>query len=613
MMDKNTILAIVLSAIVLFGYFFFDAFYMAPKRQAAYEAQQAAELEEQAAKAAEAEKLSARVSESSPVASFADGEDASGQGTVAVQEFTVTTNRAKVVLTNRGGDIVSYKLTEHLDKDTGEGVEMADNVTSSNRAFSLAFGDSDMSAIDGIFNVKKVDDYTIGFYRDFTMKDDSGVSHKFRLGKLYTFTPDDYAFRLSVTVNGLDGSPASLNLGGAAYTLRTSPQIGPHYDKKSNRYEVRQFVSWDGRKKAKKAFSDRSYDKAWEWAGAAGKYFTVLVKPADNSKMLAAIRCSAQQLSGYENSQVFVTRSAISGGNVTDDYYIYVGPRSEKELIKYNNADSNGWKLVNARFNQALQTSGFLSVIEVALKWCLETIYKLVRNWGVAIIILTIFLKIILFPLNKSTALGSIKMAGLQPKMKEIQERYKDDPQQQQAAMGKLYKEAGYNPASGCLPMVLQMMVLFALYNVFNNHFEFRGASFIHGWIDDLSVGDQLFAWDAQIPFISSFTMNTFRLLPFIYTGSQLLNGVITQYGNAAGANQSSMKFMMYGMPLMFFFLFYNVPSGLLLYWTVSNILQIGQQMIINKIMAKKRLELEAAKPRTVDKAMGGKKKKGRR
>ena len=88
---------------------------------------------------------------------------------------------------------------------------------------------------------------------------------------------------------------------------------------------------------------------------------------------------------------------------------------------------------------------------------------------------------------------------------------------------------------------------------------------------------------------------------------------MITQYGNAAGANQSSMKFMMYGMPLMFFFLFYNVPSGLLLYWTVSNILQIGQQMIINKIVAKKRLELEASKPRTVDKAMGGKKKKGRR
>lgn len=610
-MDKRTILAIALSAVVLFGYFFFDAYYMAPKRQAAYEAQQAAEQEEQTAKAAEAEQLSSMVSET-PAASFAGEEDGSGQETVAVQEITVTTNKAKVVLTNRGGDIVSYKLVEHLDKDTGEGVEMVDNVTSSNRAFSLAFGDAGMAAIDGVFNVKRVDDYTVGFYRDFTMKDDSGTEHRFRLGKLYSFTADDYAFRLSVTVNGMDGSPASLNLGGAAYTLRTSPQIGPHYDKKNDRYEVRQFVSWDGRKKVKKDFSEHTYDKPWEWAGVAGKYFTILVKPVDNSRMSANVRCSAQQTGNYENSQVFLTRNAISAANTTDDYYIYVGPRSEKELIKYNSADSNGWKLVNARFNQALQTSGFLSFIEVALKWGLEMIYKLVHNWGVAIIILTIFLKIILFPLNKSTALGSIKMQGLQPKMKEIQEKYKDNPKQQQAAMGKLYKEAGYNPASGCLPMILQMMVLFALYNVFNNHFEFRGASFIRGWIDDLSVGDIICVWDSQIPFISSFTMNTFRLLPFIYTGSQLLNGVITQYGSAAGAGQKSMKFMMYGMPLMFFFLFYNVPSGLLLYWTVSNILQIGQQMIINKITAKKRLELAATKPHAVDKAMNGKKKKGK-
>lgn len=609
-MDKNTILAIVLSAIVLFGYFFFDAFYLAPKREAAYEAQQAAELEAQAAKAEEAEQMSSMVSE----ATSPFGTDDQGQvsGDVPVEEFTITTNRAKVVLTNRGGDIVSYKLVEHLDKDTGEGVEMADNVTSSNRAFSLSFGDSAMSAIDGVFNVKRVDERTIGFYRDFTIKDDAGVDHRFRLGKLYSFTEDDYAFRLSVTVNGLDGSPALLNLGGAAYTLRTSPQIGPHYDKKSNRYEVRQFVSWDGRKKTKKAFSDRSYDRHWEWAGSAGKYFTIIVRPTDSGVMSSSVRCSAQQVSGYENSQVFLTRNAISG-NVTDDYYIYVGPRSENELIKYNNADSNGWKLVNARFNQALQTSGFLSIIEVALKWGLRAIYSLVRNWGVAIIILTIILKIVLFPLNKATALGSVKMQGLQPKMKEIQEKYKDDPQQQQAAMGKLYKEAGYNPASGCLPMVLQMMVLFALYNVFNNHFEFRGASFIHGWIDDLSVGDSLFTWERQIPFISQFMMNTFRLLPFIYTGSQLLSGVITQYGNPAGASQSSMKFMMYGMPLMFFFLFYNVPSGLLLYWTVSNILQIGQQVIINKITERKRRELEASKPRVIDKAMGSRKKKGRR
>ncbi len=586
-MDKNTILAIILSSIVLFGYFVFDALYLMPKRQAAQESQLAEQQLQEQQKEEKAEELNALIS---------SGEDEELQEGETVQEYTITTSKAKIVLTNRGGDVVSYQLLEHLDKDTGKGVEMVDNVTSSNRAFSLSFGDSTAPAISNIFKAKLIDDYTIGFYRDFTQKDESGKVHSFRLGKLYTFLPDDYAFRLSVTINTDDSSTDALNVGGVSYTLRTSPQIGPHYDRKSNRYEVRQFLSWGGNKRTRKPFSSRYYDHYWDWAGAAGKYFTIIVKPEDAATMARQIRCSSDVVDGYENSQVFLTRNAIEKGNTTDDYYIYVGPRSESELIKYNNADKNGWHLVKAMFNQALQTSGALHIFEVALKWALEMINRLAHNWGVSIIILTIILKIALFPLNKSTAMGSIKMQQLQPKMQEIQNKYKDNPQQQQAAVGKLYKEAGYNPASGCLPMVLQMVVLFSLYNVFNNYFEFRGASFIKGWIDDLSVGDSVLTWEKNIPFISGFTMNTLRILPIIYTGSQLLNGVITQYGGAAGAqSQSSMKFMMYGMPLMFFFLFYNVPSGLLLYWTVSNILQIGQQVVINGMTKKKRAELEQA------------------
>ena len=199
--------------------------------------------------------------------------------------------------------------------------------------------------------------------------------------------------------------------------------------------------------------------------------------------------------------------------------------------------------------------------------------------------------------------------------MAAIQEKYKNDQQKLSQETAKLYKEAGYNPASGCLPMILQMIILISVYNMFNNHFEFRGASFIAGWIDDLSVGDRIFSWDAQIPVISSFTQNTLRLLPFIYTGSQLINGKITQYGGAGAGNsqtQSTMWFMMYGMPILFFFMFYNVPSGLLLYWTTSNILQIGQQIVINSVMKKKRAELKTNAPavnKNAEKFKNGKKK----
>ena len=228
--------------------------------------------------------------------------------------------------------------------------------------------------------------------------------------------------------------------------------------------------------------------------------------------------------------------------------------------------------------------------------------------------ILTIILKIILFPLNKSSSMGSLKMQQIQPQMQAIQEKYKDDQQKMSLELSNLYKEAGYNPASGCLPMILQMLILLSLYNVFNNYFEFRGAPFIRGWIDDLSVGDKIWSWEKNIPIISGFTQNTIRLLPIIYTLSQLLNGKITQYGGAAagGRNKGQMALMMYGLPIIFFFILYNVPSGLLLYWAVSNVLQIGQQLLINSMMKKKRAEMEKNKPvinKNVVKFKGGKKK----
>ena len=114
-------------------------------------------------------------------------------------------NKAKVTFTNRGGDITSYKLLEHKDKETGSGVEMVNNVTSSNRAFSLSFGGTENPALNDIFNVTKKDDYTILFYRDYEIKDSEGNPKKFTLGKRYTFSPDDYAFKLDVSIISKEG------------------------------------------------------------------------------------------------------------------------------------------------------------------------------------------------------------------------------------------------------------------------------------------------------------------------------------------------------------------------------------------------------------------------
>ena len=605
-MDKNTVLALILCILVIVGTAVVNIMVVKPRQEAARKQQQvelAQKEAEQKEKVAEANKQ---------ISAFSSENQEEEIVPASESELTITTDKVKVLFSQKGGDIVSYELLEHLDKDTGKGVQMADNISEYNRAFALSFGDSSGSTLNEMFNVKKEGSRDIGFYRTYDIKDSSGVSHKYLIGKHYSFKENDYVFKFDVTVKPLDGTK-QLDVNGAAYTIRTSPQIGPHFDRKKNRYEVRQFLEFSNNKRFRRDLQGKSYDKPFEWAGVGGKYFAILIKPQNIGVISSLVKTSNLVENGYGNSQVFMTRLPLKEGTTTDEFYVYIGPRSENELIKYNLGDKNKWGLVNAKFDQALQTSGVFSLVEMLLKWALEKIHIFIHNWGLAIIVLTIILKIILFPLNKKSAMGTLKMQELQPRMQAIREKYKDNPQKLNEETAKLYKESGYNPVSGCLPMILQMFILFALYNVFNNYFEFRGASFIKGWIDDLSVGEAIWTWKQEIPLISTFSQNSLRLLPIIYTVSQLVTGKITQYGGAGTAqSQSQMKFMMYGMPILFFFILYNVPSGLLIYWIVSNVLQMVQQLLINSYMKKKRLELVTDKPvldKNTLKFKGGKKK----
>ena len=303
--------------------------------------------------------------------------------------------------------------------------------------------------------------------------------------------------------------------------------------------------------------------------------------------MLDVVFSTEIEVNDYANAQVMLTRKAIMESSTKDSYYFYVGPRTEKNLKIYNNSQDNPWGLSNMKLNESLQSSGILSWLESILKFCMELIYKIIPNWGVSIIILTIIIKFLLFPLTKKSSMGTLKMQELQPQIKEIQDKYKDQPDKLNMEMSKLYKESGYNPLSGCLPLLLQFPLIFAMYNLFNNYFEFRGAMFIPGWIPDLSIGD-IVPLPGNIPVLGS----QIHLLPVIYLASQLIFGKVTQSSAAAGGNNTQMKIMMYGMPIMFFFIFYNAPAGLLLYWTVSNVLQLFQQMFINKMMQAKRAEM---------------------
>ena len=509
---------------------------------------------------------------------------------IGEQTVTVKTDIAEVTLTNRGGDIVSYKLLEHNNSKGDSYVEMVKNVTDRNRAFSVSLGGAQTSALNQFFKVKEETvngKQIVGFFKTISIKNQDGSVSSFTLAKRYTFLPDDYMFELAVTISG-DADMKGLNFDNVGYTLRTMPQIGPDWDAKADRYEYRNFFSYIGGKKkdtALKANQTKLITDSVPWAGISGKYFSLIVIPSVPAQQI--VYSSAQPSADtVQDGQLFFSRPVITGNKVTDVYRIYLGPCSEKILSTYNIPSKNNYNYDNLRIDTVAVSSGIWRPLEVLLKWLLQFFYKLIPNWGVSIILVTILIKLVFFPLTKKSSESTQQMQKMQPKIQELQAKYKGKPQKLNEEMAKLYKEAGYNPLSGCLPLLIQLPILFAMYRLFNNYFEFRGAMFIPHWIPDLSVGDSILQFPSPIPFLG---WTDLRILPIVYVISQMVFGKITQTPTSDQQQNSTMKIMLYGMPLFFFFMFYNAPSGLLLYWTCTNFLMLVQQMIIKAMMKQKK------------------------
>ena len=582
-MDKNVVLAIVLSILIVIGGVTVQTkfFPSKPEKQNAQKTEQTATSPvNEATKAGESATDTVVINEpTSGVSPSTQVEDLN----IAEQRDVIETPLVRVEFSNRGGDIVSFKLKQHSTKS--DYVEMAEYVNENNRAFSVILGDANGAPVNQLFNVKKISETEIGFYRPFTVQNADGSTSSFTLVKQYSFKPNDYMFELKVTVDG-DASFSGLKMGQSAYTIKTSPQIGPEWDVKQDKYEYRKFYHYaNGKKKVTSIGNgqEKTFTDAISWSGVTGKYFALLVLP---ESPVQGIQYSSVS-SNPENpiSQIFLSRAPITANRNTDTWKVYIGPRTEKFLSKYNIAMNNPYGLADTHLDEIVDSSGILGPLEVLLKKIMELFYLMVPNWGVSIILLTVLTRIILFPLTKKSSEATLKMQELQPRIQEIQEKYRGNPQKMNEEMAKFYKTVGYNPLSGCLPLLIQFPLIFAMYNLFNNYFEFRGAMFIPGWIPDLSTGDSVMTFPFVLPLLK---WTDLRLLPIIYVISQLLFGKVTQTPNATQQN-ASMKIMLYGMPLFFFFIFFNAPAGQLLYWTFSNLLTLVQQVIINRMMHRKK------------------------
>ena len=203
------------------------------------------------------------------------------------------------------------------------------------------------------------------------------------------------------------------------------------------------------------------------------------------------------------------------------------------------------------------------------LVWVLNFFHSMIPNYGVAIILLTILVRLLFWPLTHKSTVGMKKMQELQPKMKEIQAKFKDNPQRLQQETFALYREAKVNPMSSCLPMLIQIPVFIALFNVLRSAVELRYAPFL--WIGDLSEPEGLFA--------SWFPFGGLNILPILMAVSTGLQSAFTP----STGDKKQQQMMMVMMPLMMLFMFYSFPSALSLYWFLSNLFSIAQMWIIRR------------------------------
>lgn len=272
-------------------------------------------------------------------------------------------------------------------------------------------------------------------------------------------------------------------------------------------------------------------------------------------------------------------------------YRIFSGPFDKRILNTVDNSFIDPVEGGSPDFIEAQSYHGWFAFISQPFAKFLFSIMNLFHNltnsWGISIILLTVVLRIMLYPLNNWSMKSTAKLQKIAPKLKEIQEKYKKDPKRVNIETMNLYKREGANPFGGCLPMLIQIPFLFGMLDLLKSSFELRGASFIPGWINNLSAPDVLFSWNYPIPFIGT----SFHLLPIILGGimyfqQKFLSTASTQAPTTDLQKQNRMLGNV--MTIVFTVLFYKFPSGLNIYWISSMSLGILQQWWVNKQIASK-------------------------
>jgi YidC/Oxa1 family membrane protein insertase len=413
---------------------------------------------------------------------------------------------------------------------------------------------ADPEQIEGVFEVDKdrLELTQAGTTGTLTFKHVS--ANGIQLEKQLSFHADRYDIEVSLAVRNLSGDNAT-----AQTRFAWGPGLRNSTDKKAS--TIQPPTLWvDGKRVQEdlaKISGERVVEGKLSWAALQDTYFTAALLPMEKDLNAFVSRASEEQpIVGLIGPKQTLPASGEAAAKIK----VYAGPR-DLDLLRG----------VGHNLDQLIDLGWFDFLARPAL-WLLKFLYHYTGNYGIAIILITILQKIAFHPLTHKSMKSMQAMQAIQPKVQALQERYKNNPQKKQEETMALYRKHGVNPMGGCLPMLAQIPIFIALYNALSSSVEMWQARFL--WISDLTQPDSLFSvavWGGYV-----LTANVLALLMGVSMWVQ-------QKMSPTTGDPRQAQMMLWMMPIIFTFMFWSFPSGLVLYWLVNNILQVGQQWLINR------------------------------
>ena len=461
------------------------------------------------------------------------------------KQLTIESDLYSIKMLNKnGGSFVDYKLNNYKKYDSTI-VNLIDPTENNNLILKFVSMDGERISLDKNWEI-------LSNQRKITISDKEEIL-EFRtlyqnklIKKIFTFYPNSYKIGLEVVFND-----PNVFISRGEFTLAwNGGLVATEKNYKSDYQEFRGYAYLGdelfGSKLKSGNTNSENQNGNTNWVAIRTKYFITSIMPS----MPGLGATVGGRLSGDRPSYSVEIHNPLMNKNQFD---LYIGPMDYNRIksldVGLENAMSLGW--------------GFFKPIGRLITWTLKTMHSVIPNYGIVVILFAFLIKLLLNPLSVKQFKSQRKMQEIQPRLQEIKRKYKNDTTKLSRAQMQLFKDSGYNPASACLPLFLQMPILIAVFTVFRTTVDFRGAPFF-GWISDLSAPDTLFTL-AGIPI---------NILPFFMGGTMFLQ----QKMMSANNNDPQQKTIMYVMNAVFLVLFYSFPSGLNLYYAVFNILSIAQQ-----------------------------------